>query len=231
MKITVIGATGMVGSRIVAEAASRGHTIIAASRNATDTTGIESSPPHNANPHASPTTITPMRTDANSPTDLDQALTGAEAIVLAARAEPGREAEFVSLTRTVLDAGARAGIRVLIVGGAGPLHSPNASEASGMPHLTVIDDADFVPPEWRSIASASVTQLAECTAHHYRDWTYLSPPAILGPGTRTGVYRRGSTTLLTDEDGASKISAEDLAVAVIDELEDPAHRHRFTVAH
>ncbi|MDK8434542.1 MULTISPECIES: NAD-dependent epimerase/dehydratase family protein [unclassified Brevibacterium] len=34
MRITVIGATGMVGSHVVAEAADRGHEITAVSRNA-----------------------------------------------------------------------------------------------------------------------------------------------------------------------------------------------------
>lgn len=58
---------------------------------------------------------------------------------------------------------------------------------------------------------------------------YLSSPAILEPGNRTGAYRRG-TTLLTAADGSSQISAEDLAVAALDEVEDPGTERHFTVA-
>ncbi|GAB3116661.1 hypothetical protein GCM10027055_26570 [Janibacter alkaliphilus] len=61
-------------------------------------------------------------------------------------------------------------------------------------------------------------------------WAYLSPPALLEPGTRTGRYRRGTTTLLTAQDGKSWISAEDLAVAVVDELEQPGADRHITVA-
>lgn len=86
--------------------------------------------------------------------------------------------------------------RPLRVGGAGPLRSP------GRPDQRVIDNPSYVPAAWRAIASAS-------------------PPAVLEPGRRTGTYRRGETTLLTRADGTSRISVEDLAVAVIDEPEKP----------
>ncbi|WP_416382691.1 MULTISPECIES: hypothetical protein [Nocardia] len=79
-------------------------------------------------------------------------------------------------------------------------------------------------------ALASLTQLRVCEPHPAR-WTYLSPPALLEPGERTGRYRRGTTTLLLDADGRSRISAEDLAVAVLDELENPGGDRHFTVAY
>ncbi|WP_408648234.1 NAD(P)-dependent oxidoreductase [Streptomyces gossypiisoli] len=60
---------------------------------------------------------------------------------------------------------------------------------------------------------------------------YLSPPALLEPGARTGRYRRGTDSLLTAPDGRSWISAEDLAVAVVDELESPGRERHFTVVH
>lgn len=216
MKITVIGATGMVGSRITAEAAARGHEVIAVARHT-----------RREDFRTSSELITPVSADAHDPTALDQVLSGAEAVVLAARAVPGGADEFVVLTRTVLNATARARNRLLIIGGAGPLRSPEPSA----PELTAIDDARFVPPEWRSVAAASVAQLEECTAHASENWTYLSPPAVLTPGERTGEYRRGTTTLLTDDNGVSRISAEDLAVAVIDELENSQGLQRFTIAY
>ena len=63
------------------------------------------------------------------------------------------------------------------------------------------------------------------------DWAYLSPPALLEPGERTGVYRTGTDTLLVDGSGRSAISMEDFAVALLDEADHPVHhRTRFTVA-
>ena len=63
------------------------------------------------------------------------------------------------------------------------------------------------------------------------DWTYISPPALIEPGERTGHYRRGENELLTDANGKSEISAEDYAVGLIDELETAqALRKRITFA-
>jgi putative NADH-flavin reductase len=64
------------------------------------------------------------------------------------------------------------------------------------------------------------------------DWTNLSPAAMIEPGERTGKYRTGGDILLVDEHGHSRISAEDYAVAMVDELENPKHiRRRFTLAY
>jgi putative NADH-flavin reductase len=90
----------------------------------------------------------------------------------------------------------------------------------------VLDDTRYVPAHIRPIAAASVRQLEVCRAHA-ADWVYLSPPALLEPGERTGTYRRGVDELLT---GPSAISAADLAVAVLDELENPGADRHFTVA-
>lgn len=112
-----------------------------------------------------------------------------------------------------------------MIGGAGPLSSPDD------PGRLVLDDPRYVPQQWRTIARASVDQLTACASHGANS-TYLSPPAVLEPGTRTGTYRRGGTELLVDADGASRISAEDLAVAVVDEIENPQPEvPHFTVAY
>jgi putative NADH-flavin reductase len=58
-----------------------------------------------------------------------------------------------------------------------------------------------------------------------------SPPALLEPGVRTGRYRRGTDTLLVGAEGRSWISAEDLAVAAVDELETPGPDPLITVVH
>ncbi len=49
------------------------------------------------------------------------------------------------------------------------------------------------------------------------------------PGKRSGKYRLGTEQLLANDQGASYISAEDYAVALLDELERPQFiRRRFT---
>ena len=64
------------------------------------------------------------------------------------------------------------------------------------------------------------------------DWTSLSPSAMIAPGVRTGKFRLGTDQLIVDEKGESRISAEDYAVALVDELERPQHlRRRFTVGY
>ena len=79
------------------------------------------------------------------------------------------------------------------------------------------------------MARASLDQIRACQTHSYRGWVYLSPPAIFGPGDISGSYRHGTTTLLVDSKGQSRISPEDLALAVVDELEQPGGQQHFTV--
>jgi uncharacterized protein len=212
MRIAVIGATGMAGSRIAGEAARRGHRVFGFSRSA----GRDD---RAANGFA---LFTADATDAGA---MDRVASKHDVIVLATRPAPGTENDVSSPVTTVLDAAARHRRRVLVIGGAGPLRSPDR------PEQYVIDDQRFVPREWRDLAQASVDQFNACTGHQ-ADWTYLSPPALFTPGTRTGIYRRGGNHLLVDADGVSRISAEDLAIAAIDEIENPrpGPRH-FTVAY
>ncbi|WP_051115763.1 NAD(P)-dependent oxidoreductase [Streptomyces sp. PsTaAH-124] len=213
--IAVLGGTGMVGSRVVAEAAARGHRVLALVRK----------PPREV-PGSTPVTV-----DATDADALRTALSGAaapggvDAVVLSVRTEPADEEFLVGVTRTVLDAAVPLGARVLVVGGAGALRSP------GAPGLRVADDPAHVPAAFRPVAAAGVAQLRACRAHTGADWVYLSPPATLEPGARTGRYRRGTDTLLTDAGGRSWISAEDLAVAVLDELEHPGPDRHITAVH
>jgi putative NADH-flavin reductase len=219
--IAVLGATGMVGSRVTAEAAARGHRVLALSRK-----------PPTADP-ADPVgpVVTPIAVDARDADAVREALTGspstgaADAVVLTVRTTPVDQEFLVGATRTVLDTAARLGIRVLVVGGAGALGSPGDRE------LLVADDPAYVPAEVKAVAVAGVAQLRTCQAHPGADWVYLSPPAQLQPGERTGRYRRGTDTLLTTADGRSWISAEDLAAAVLDELETPGPERHITVVH
>ncbi|WP_026535036.1 NAD(P)-dependent oxidoreductase [Arthrobacter sp. H14] len=212
MRIAVIGATGMAGSRIAAEAAGRGHSVSGFSRS--DSTVTASLPG-----------LTLFTADAADPESMGRLAAGHDVIVLATRPVPGTEDNIITPLTTVLDAARHAGRRVIVIGGAGPLLSPDHSDR------LVIDDERFVPRQWRTIAQASVDQFNACTTNQ-ADWTYLSPPALFESGTRTGTYRRGENRLLIDVEGVSRISAEDFAIATVDEIENAdSDRRHFTVAY
>jgi putative NADH-flavin reductase len=52
------------------------------------------------------------------------------------------------------------------------------------------------------------------------------------PGERTGKFRVGPGIVIRDVEDKSEISMEDLAVAMIDEIENPHYiRARFTAAY
>jgi uncharacterized protein len=115
-------------------------------------------------------------------------------------------------------------VRLLLVGGAGSLIVPDTGQR-------VVDDPRYVSPAGRDIALAGCDQLEVCRTETAVDWAYLSPPALLQPGNRTGKYRLGGDELLVDAAGNSTISVED-PVALLDEAEQPRHgRARFTVAY
>ncbi len=210
MKISVFGATGMAGTSIVAEALVRGHSVTAWSRR------LGTFPRHER--------LTAGIIDLSTPNTLGTVLTAADAAVLTVRPSPGNEHQIASWTAGFLDAAATTGTRVLVVGGAGPLISPNH------PDLLIADDPTYVPAQWRAVAQASVDQLRACQNHPYKRWVYLSPAAVFAPGPRSGSYQRGTTRLLVDAEGVSRITPEDLAIAAIDELENPHRDPHFTVA-
>ncbi|MCW2877800.1 MAG: hypothetical protein JWQ95_1900 [Sphaerisporangium sp.] len=147
-------------------------------------------------------------------------------VISATRPAPGKESELAATARALLAGLSGSGVRLLAVGGAGSLTVP------GSGGTLVVDDPSYVPADWRDIALACNDQLAVFRGETGVDWAYLSPPAIMEPGERTGSYRLGSDELLINPEGNSTISMEDLAVALLDEAERPRHhRTRFTVAH
>ncbi|MFB9684325.1 NAD(P)-dependent oxidoreductase [Amycolatopsis plumensis] len=209
MRITVFGAAGAVGRRVVAEALARGHEVTAVVR---DPRRAADLPPE----------VTVRTGDAADPGDVASLARGQDLVITATRPAPGREPELVEATRSLLKGLAGTGVRLLAVGGAASLRTPGGT--------TVLDAPGF-PAELRPIASACVAQHDVYRADTAVDWTYVSPPLLLEPGERTGHYRLGRDDLLTDADGRSAISMEDFAIALLDEAEHPRHhRTRFTVA-
>ncbi len=213
MKITVLGATGNAGSRIVAEAQSRGHEVTAVVRNASVTNNL-------------PTDIKTLTGDASNVADISKISAGQDVVISAIRPASGHESDISSTTRSLLDGLAQTSARLLIVGGAATLTVP------GSAGKTVLEDSNYLPISARHIGKASAEQFEVCLAETRVDWVYLSPAAEFSPGERTGSYRLGTDELLVDAEGISKISMEDAAVALLDEAEQPRHHQtRFTVAY
>lgn len=207
MRIIVFGAAGSVGSRTTAEALARGHEVTAVVRG-----------PDRRVPEGARAAIG----DASDASRVAALSRGHDAAVSAVRAPSGREQ--VEATDALLKGVAAHGVRLLVVGGAATLRVPDSG-------LMVLEDKRFIAEKWRAAAEASAAQHRRCIEEREADWTYLSPPADLAPGTRTGKYRSGTDDLLVDSEGRSAITVEDLAVAILDELEHPRNQaRRFTVA-
>jgi putative NADH-flavin reductase len=203
MNIAIIGATGNVGSRIVSEALSRGHEVTAIARSADQL--------------AAKPGLTTRALDYTDAARLAAAIEGQDAVIVAVKYSTAHPA-------TIVEAAKKAGVkRLLAVGGAGSLR-----DASGR---DVVDSPDF-PAPWKPEALAARDFLVDLRKETALNWTLLSPSALLQPGERTGKYRIGADDLLADAQGNSHVSIEDLAKALIDELEAPKHeRKRFTVGY
>jgi putative NADH-flavin reductase len=127
-------------------------------------------------------------------------------------------------TRAIIDGVKKAGVkRLLFVGGAGSLEVK--------PGVQSVDLPEF-PAEYKQGALATREALNLLRKEPSLDWSFLSPSADLFPGQRTGKFRLGTDQLLADTQGKSRISVEDYATAMIDEVENPKHiRRRFTVGY
>ena len=203
MKIALIGATGNIGSKISAELVSRGHSVTAISRNS-------------GTAPASPK-VTAKNADAADAAALSALLKGHDAVVSSAPFAPG-------LSPAIIEAVKRSGVRrYIMVGGAGSLEV-----APGK----MLKDTLTLPDPVRKILDEAAENLKRLRGESALDWTFFSPAAEIGPGERTGKFRLGGDQLVSDAAGKSRISYDDYAIALVDELEHPRHvRQRFTIAY
>jgi putative NADH-flavin reductase len=212
MRIVVFGASGRAGSRIVTELLNRGHSVTAVVR---DFARLEMS-------HKHLSLVLGNVLDANQ---IRKISTGHDAVVNATGPRlAGDTPQGVIEAAHALIEGLKSfqSIRLIVLGGAGSL------EVS--PGKLLMTTPDF-PEAWKPVAFAH-KQALDVYKKSKLAWTYLSPAALLEPGERKGTYRTGLDQLLTDDKGESKISMEDLAIAIADEIENPAHIHeRFAVAY
>jgi len=203
MKLAVIGATGNMGTRLLAEATRRGHQVTAISR----------APEKLKGPGVDPVACNLAEEDK-----LAAAIKGADAVILSVKFQEND-------VKPVFAAAHKAGIsRIIIVGGAASLFNADG--------VRLIDQPGF--PDFIKVEAAPAAAALDWIKANVKDldWAFVSPSMMLGPGERTGKFRLGKDHLLTAEDGKSSISYEDLSVAILDELEKPAHHlERFTVGY
>ena len=216
MKIALLGATGFVGTALLTEALTRSHHVTAIVRD----------------PAKLPTPsdrLTVATGDVNQPAQLARQLAGHDLVLSAYNAgwgHPDLYQAFLAGSRAIEQATAQAGVpRLLVIGGAGSLFLDGHQ---------LVDGPQF-PAEYQQGASAARDYLNELRQNAQLDWTFFSPAIEMHPGIdtgRTGQYRLGTESPVFNAEGRSFHSVQDLAVAVLDEVEQPRFsRQRFTAAY
>ncbi|HBO3144305.1 NAD(P)-dependent oxidoreductase [Pseudomonas aeruginosa] len=216
MKVVVLAATGQAGRTIISELLSRGHEVTAVART----------------PEKLPSSINTVKDDLSSSDRVAEIIAGADAVV-SAYGPPKDDKRFFSdvsytdqlatVTERLIEAVKKAGApRLVVVGGAGSLWFS--------PGVTVLKSG-YWPDILAPIATSHMKAFAALRGSDI-NWTYFSPPMKIEPGVRTGKFRLGNDDIIKDEQGRNWISFEDYAIALVDELEKPAHeRARFTIGY
>jgi putative NADH-flavin reductase len=212
-RISVLGGTGYTGSAVVAEAHRRGHEVTSVSRN---------------EPSERIDGVQYVIGSVLDPEVLGNVVSGSDVAVEAVSPRGDMAGKEEGLLDDLIRLGAEQGVRVGVVGGASSL-----LVSEGGPRLFDVSD---LPPEVRPEIETGLELLEQLKrAPEALDWFYVSPPADFGawvPALATGSYRLSDDVLLKDADGVSTISAADLAVAIVDEIEQPKYRRRrFHAAH
>lgn len=207
MHVVLIGATGRAGSTTLTELASRGHEVTGVARHA----------------EKLPDTVKKVTDDLTDVGRIAEIIAGADAVVSAYAPPADDPDQLLTITERLIEAAGQAGVpRLMVVGGCGSLEYE--------PGLLVVD-SDAWPEKFVPVARSHMKTLDALRASDI-NWTYFSPPISITPGERTGKFRLGTDVLIKAADGSSAISFEDYAVALVDELEQPAHeRARFTIGY
>jgi hypothetical protein len=198
MNVVLYGATGNSGQRILKELTNRGHHVTAVAR---DTSKI-------------PSTVKAVKDDLSSLEAIASIIARAD-IVVSAYAPPQDNTDaLLGVTERQIAAVKKAGTaRLIVVGGAGLLEVA--------PGVTLIASG-YLPEAYLPIAKSHEKALGILKASDI-NWTYFSPAGYFEAGERTGKFRLGTTNLIANEKADSRISFEDYAVALVDEIETPAH--------
>lgn len=215
-KFAVIGATGYVGSAVVAELASRGHQVVAFARNVDKVAQADN--------------VQAVQVDVLSP-DFAKQLQGFDAVVSAFKVSypsANFRQDYLTGANAILEAAKTASVPYLLaVGGAGSLFVA--------PDVQLVDTPAF-PQEIHELADTVRVFANDLLDRRDVNWAFISPPALLGvtggySEERTGSYRLGEDDVLMNGDVPAGISVADLAIAIADDVENKAHLFkRFTVA-
>lgn len=213
--VALIGASGFVGTAILNELLDRGHKVTAIVRNPQKVTAAHEN-------------LTVVKADVSDQEAVTAACTGKDAVISAYNpgwANPSIYEDTLRNYPLILEAVKRSGAgRILCVGGAGTLFCA--------PGLRVVDSGAIPDAIMGGVKSLGEFYLNTLMNEHDIDWVFFSPAGTLEPGERTGKFRLGKDDLIVDSDGNSHISVEDYAMAMVDELEKPAHHYeRFTIGY
>ena len=237
MNIGVFGASGSIGQRIVDEALNRGHAVTAMTRDAsrvgTKRDGVTWKVADILDMQSVSRVIGDVdvlvnsygpgpRSDASGnylPASVASAINEAGSLLVAAQA----------LLKALEQ---RPSLRLIVVGGAASLEvAPGMQAVDSGPMIMGAIKEFGLPPEYKAVMDAhrdamNLYRLSD------RNWSYFCPAIITVPGERTGRFRLGVNQPVLDAGGQSRISYEDFAVALLDEVEIPSHlRQRFTVGY
>jgi hypothetical protein len=214
MKILLIGATGNIGQRILKETLLKGYQVKAVQRNPAGIT-IQNDQ------------LTVSKGDLLNEKEAKELVKEADVVISAISPAGGLTPEqFKTANKNLINAlQGDEHVRAIIVGGAG------STEVS--PGIRLMDSAimEQLPAEWKPAiyAHAEVLDLYKASGIN---WTYFSPASLISAGERTGQYRLGTTNMIVDANGESKISYEDYAVALVDEIARPRHiRQQFSIGY
>ncbi|ELK55556.1 NAD(P)H-binding protein [Haloferax volcanii] len=199
MNVLLLGASGRIGTRIANELLNRGHAVTGVSRSG-EIDGVDD-PDFSA-----------VAGDATDADQIARLAAGHDAVASALGPSDGESPEvLVEMLDAVVDGMRRASVdRLVWTGGAGILNVG--------PDTRLIDSPEF-PEEWKPVASAAIEAYGLLEDADDLEWTYVAPAAFIEPGERTGEFRTARGELVADEDGESRISMEDFAIAFADELE------------
>ena len=204
--IALIGASGNIGSKITRELLDRGHTVTAICRNP-DTMDAQEG-------------VTPVPGDMLNPEQLAETLKGHDAVISAA---PFVTDESEKLFAAIRDSGVK---RYVMVGGAASLFNDE-----GVKVWDTLQGVGIPEPVLANIAEG-IRAFELLQQEDSLDWTFFSPAVMIGPGERTGQFRLGKDNVVADEKGESKISYDDYAIALVDELEQGNNiQGRFTIGY
>lgn len=213
--VTLIGASGFVGTAILNELLNRGHKVTAIVRNP-EKVGVKND------------NLKVVKANVSDTEVLIEACKGKDAVISAYNpgwTNPNIYEETLRNYPLILESVKHSGVnRLLCVGGAGTLFCA--------PGLRVLDSGVIPEDIMGGVKSLAEFYLNTLINEHDIDWVFFSPAGTLEPGERTGNFRLGKDDLIVDADGNSHISVEDYAMAMVDELEKPTHHfERFTIGY